>query len=217
MNKNITILVFLALMAAAAIFSVYSYSNLEKEKKKKQAALDKLEETLKINENLKLKTDSLTKQITALLSTEDSSGHRTDSKWNTEKTTLIRELKNVNETYTRVNDLSAYQKAYILEKEGFEALVSNNFELALEKISAAEKTSPNFHMCYEISNLLRSNREKLKDEETQRNIKRQIIEKFSWKAPAALLSKLKEQVKLPADKTGTSIKNTVKWPVKKSN
>ena len=72
-------------------------------------------------------------------------------------------------------------------------------------------------MCYEISNLLRSNREKLKDEETQRNIKRQIIEKFSWKAPAALLSKLKEQVKLPADKTGTSIKNTVKWPVKKSN
>jgi len=214
MNKNITILVFLGLMSAAAIFSIYSYSNLEKEKKDKQAALDKLEETRKINEILKQKSDSLTK---VLLSAEDSTGHKSDSKWNTEKTTLIRELKNVNETYTKINDLSAYQKAYILEKEGFEALVSNNFDLALEKISAAEKTSPNFHMCYEISNLLISNRKQFNDPEIQKNVKIQIIEKFSWKAPADPLSKLKEQVKLPPDRIKPQIKNTVKWPVKKGN
>lgn len=214
MNKNIIILVFLGLMLASGFIAVRSYNQVEKQKQKNQIILTKLEETLKINEGLKQQADSITRQLTKLLSGNDSNGHRTNSKWNTEKTTLIRELKNVNEKYTKANNQSAYQKAYDLEKEGFEALVKNNFDLALEKIALAEKTSSGFHMCFEISELLKTKQKEFKDPVTQKDIKQQIIEKYSWKAPAGLLKILKSQVKEIPEKP---VINDVKWPVKKSN
>ena len=153
MNKNIVTLIFLAFMIIAAGFSIHSYSQLQKEKKANQDLLVKLEKTDAINKVLKQRTDSINRELTKLILSADSNSHQTDSKWNTEKTTLIRELKTVNETYTKVNNLSAYQQAYELEKEGFEALTKNNFKLALTQITLAEKTSPGFHMSFEISNL----------------------------------------------------------------
>ncbi len=214
MNKNIIILVFLGLMLAAAIFSIRSFYKLQKEEKANQALLIEREEILIKNDSLKKQTDNITRELTRLLSVSDSSGHRTNSKLDTEKTTLIRMLKNVNEEYTKSNNQSAYQKAYDLEKEGFEALVKNNFDLALEKISMAEKTSSGFHMCFEISELLKNRQKEFKDPVIQKDIKQQIIEKYSWKAPAELLKILKSQVKEVPEKP---VINVVKWPVKKSN
>ncbi len=216
MNRNIVILIFLGLMIAAAVFSMRSYSQLQNEKKAKQEALDTLKITLAKNEELKLRTDSIYRALTALIPNPDSTNHRNDSKTNTEKTTLIRELKTVNETYTKLNNLSAYQKAYELEKEGFEALTKNNFDLALQKIALAEKTSSGFHMCYEISQLLRQKQRGFKDPDIQYDIKKQIIEKYSWKAPAGPLAILKSQVKGTPDKTKPLVIQSIKWPVKKT-
>ena len=214
MNKNIIILIFLGLMLTAGIIAVRSYNQVEKQKKENLALVIKLKEKDAVNEGLKQQTDSITRELTKLLSSNDSSGHRTNSKWDTEKTTLIRKLKIVNEEYTKSNNQSAYQKAYDLEKEGFEALVNNNFDLALEKITLAEKISSGFHMCFEISELLKKKQKEFKDPEIQKEIKQQIIEKYSWKAPAESLSLLKSQVKKPTEKP---VINAVKWPVKKNN
>lgn len=192
MSKNIITLIFLSLMLVTGIWAIRSYNQLQKEKKEKQALLTKVEETLKVNEELKKKTDEITKKLLLL---QDTAAHRNDSKWTSEKTTLIQELKSVNETYTKENNLSAYQQAYVLEKEGFIALTQNNFKLALEKISLAEKTSSGFHMCFEISELLRKNQKNFGDSAVEQNIKKQIIEKYSWKAPADQLNTLKYQVK----------------------
>ena len=214
MNKNIIILLFLGLMLIAGIIAVRSYNQVEKQIKENLALVIKLKEKDAVNEGLKQQTDSITRELTKLLSGNDSGGHGTNSKWDTEKTTLIRKLKIVNEEYTKSNNQSAYQKAYDLEKEGFEALVNDNFDLALEKITLAEKTSPGFHMCFEISELLKKKQKEYKDPLTQKEIKQQIIEKYSWKAPAESLNLLKSQVKRPLEKP---VINAVKWPVKKNN
>ena len=216
MNKNIVTLIFLAFMITAAGFSIHSYSQLQKEKKANQDLLVKLEKTDAINKDLKQRTDSINRELTKLILSADSNSHQTDSKWNTEKTTLIRELKTVNETYTKVNNLSAYQQAYELEKEGFEALTKNNFKLALTQITLAEKTSPGFHMSFEISNLLGRNYKGFDDAETQKDIKREIIEKFSWKAPEGPLQILKDQLKDDPNKTKPKAIPGIKWPVKKN-
>ncbi|MBL7701667.1 MAG: hypothetical protein JNM14_05425 [Ferruginibacter sp.] len=215
MNKNISILVFLGLMLAAAIISVRSYNQLQKQKKTNQDLVAQLEEKENINKKLKQESDSVTKQLTKLLISTDNSGQQTDPKWNTQKTTLIKELKNINEKYTKVNNQSAYQKAYVLEKEGFEALEKNDFQLALQKISLAEQTSSGFHMCFEISELLKKKQKDFKDPATQKEIKQEIIEKYSWKGPAESLKILKMQVKDAPVKPVTPVVTTTKWPVKK--
>lgn len=210
MNKNITILIFLGLMVTAAVFSIRAYNNLEKEKKANQDLLTK-------NANLLSKVDDLTKELSLLQAQADSSGHRADSKWDTAATNLIREFKTVSEKYTEVNNLPALKQAEQLEKEGFEALTKNNFELAFQKIRLAEKTSPGFHMCYEISQLLDQNRKQFNDPKGQNDIKKLILEKYSWKAPAGLVKVLKAQVKNTDNKTPSSVIKDIKWPVKKSN
>lgn len=192
MSRNIITLVFLSLMLMMGIFAMRSYNQLQKEKKENQALLLQVEETLKTNKELKQKADEITRKLMLL---QDSVTPRNDSRLTAEKTTLIRELKLVNETYTKENNLSAYQQAYVLEKDGFIALTQNKFELALEKISLAEKTSSGFHMCFEIAELLRKNQKDFGEPAVQQNIKRQIIEKYSWKAPADQLNTLKNQVR----------------------
>lgn len=212
--KNIITLLFLGLMITSAIFAVITYNKLKKEKIKSQGLLIQLEHKDSTNKVLKEQTDSITAELTKLL--YNSNSHRTKSKTDTAETKLIQELKTVNENYTKANNKSAYQQAYVFEKEGFEALVKNDFELALMKIALAEKASPGFHMCNEISALLRSKRKEFKDPQTQLYIKKQIIENLSWKAPSGLLKILKTQVTDPLTKPISPVINTTKWPVKKN-
>lgn len=192
MKKNIITLVFLGLMITAAVFSVITYNNLQKEKIKTQNQAKQLDSTLKNNAKLKKRFDSITAELTRAI--YNNNRNRTNSRWDTTEKKLVQELKAVNETYNQANNLSAYQQAYVYEREGFQALVNNNFELALTKIALAEKTSPGFHMCNEISALLKSKRNEFRNAETQLYIKKQIIENLSWKAPAGLLRQLKTQV-----------------------
>lgn len=209
MNKNIIILIFLGLMVAAAVFSIRSYNKLENEKKAKQELLTR-------NADLLSRVDDLTKELSLLQAQADSSGHSADSNWDTAAIKLIRQFKTVSEKYTEVNNLPALKQAEQLEKEAFEALTKNDFELALQKISLAEKTSPGFHMCYEISQLLNQNRKQFNDPESQTDIKKLILQKYSWKAPADLVRVLKIQVKNADTKTSSPVIKDIKWPVKKN-
>jgi len=107
---------------------------------------------------------------------------------------LFQNLQTVSEASTKLNDLPVYQQAAQLEKDGFAAIANNQFDSALAKFSKAEKVSPSFHMSYEISNLLKTQKQNFKDTASQKNIKTQIIKNYSWKAPPELLNKIKKQV-----------------------
>jgi hypothetical protein len=108
---------------------------------------------------------------------------------------LVQNIKKVSDASAKLNDLPGYQASQ-LEKEGFEALANNQFDLALAKFTQAEKILPSFHMAYEISELLKKERTNFNDPEKQKNLKRLIIDKYSWRAPAKPIKQLKEQVKL---------------------
>jgi hypothetical protein len=189
MKKNIVTLAFLGLMITAAVFGVITYNKLEKQKIRNQDLVLELKQKEATNKQLKEQADKITAKLL------NSNNNTTDPKMSTEKKILIEELKTVNENYTKVNDLSSYQKAYIFEKEGFEALIKNDFELAAAKIDLAEKASSGFHMCYEISALLQSKKKEWNNPEIQLYIKKQIIEKYSWRAPIDPIKSLQNQVK----------------------
>ena len=108
----------------------------------------------------------------------------------------VRKIKIGSDSVYKSKDSSLANKAAQLEREGFNALKNNNLEVALAKFKETEKTSPSYHMAYEISTLLNSEKKNdLKDPKTQTEVKKQILQKFSWRAPKDLLDSLKRQVK----------------------
>jgi hypothetical protein len=108
---------------------------------------------------------------------------------------IVNGLLGASDTATKFTNSTVYQQASQLEKDGFNALISNQFDTALDNFTRAEKISPSFHMAYEISKLLRNEKANFANPEKQKSIKKQIIEKFSWRSPPDLLNALKAQLK----------------------
>ena len=195
MNKNnVIIICFLLLMLASGYYAWKLYAELKAQKIKLAKSESELRVKSDENEKLTAQLDSMIKGISYYTKTENSK-FQNDTTLNK----LIRTARSYSDS-RKVTNLSSYQQAYQLDRDGFAALVKNDFEKALVKFTAAEKTSPSFHMSYEISRLLRNNRKDFSNPRQQQLIKKQIIEKFSWKAPPDLLKILKSQVpeNLPA-------------------
>ncbi|MCK5310636.1 MAG: hypothetical protein KAJ62_00905 [Desulfobacteraceae bacterium] len=90
--------------------------------------------------------------------------------------------------------LSKYQSARENELNGYKALVSNNFKLALEKFEEAYNSYPGLHSVSEIYHLLESSQNEFDAPETGVKIYREIVEKYSWKVPDDIIQALKSKI-----------------------
>ena len=188
MNKNIVILFFLSAMIGCAVYSRYLFNEVERQKK----VVDSSE--------AKLKKDSvenalLAKQNTILqISFREYIASHPDLNKTDGLDSILFKLKVINNKSDSINNKPIYDQALQLEREGFTALINNQFSIALSKFTAAEKTSPSFHMCYEISKLLKNRQADFGNSKKEEDIKIQIYKKYSWKAPKDLLFELGEQL-----------------------
>lgn len=208
MNRNILILVFLGLMAAAAIYSVTLFNRVAQQKKQLAEKEASLSLQLDSNKILKEQLTSVLKQLQKIepeSATAGTAGKNDEVVKNVEK-----ELKNINEASIKLNEPAVYQQAKKLETEAFEAIANNQFETAMAKFNQIEKITPSFHSSYEISKLLNKQRTNLNNPEVQQNIKSQILKNYSWKAPADQIKKIELQVKQKESAGSSSLQQSVK-------
>lgn len=86
---------------------------------------------------------------------------------------------------------SSYPLAVEKEREGFEALLADDIERAIDAFEAAESAYPEFHQVYEIGRSLRRHRA---DPDARRKVMREIVDSYSWKAPSDLLEEIKSEL-----------------------
>lgn len=188
MKRNIIMLVCLALMIAGVMMAINLYSKLDAAEKsnagllkEKQGLLAKVADLNKklIDRNKVLETTTLEEKI----KTSDSPNSDEIQKYKTEAVDFIKQT-----------DSSAYQKAVQLEKDGFNAIIENKFDVALLKFNEIVAISPSFHSAYEISRMLANNKAKFTDAATQKYLKEQVATKYKWKAPAEKINIIKAQL-----------------------
>lgn len=187
MSKNITILVFLGLMIGCAVYLGIQFKELDKQRKdlaNDKADIIRQRNALDSQKNILQSQNALSEKIVSKLNIAalPDSLHRLISTYKTTEASIQTNISNPE------------KKALFFERNGFEALTKNQFDVALTNFTMAEKASPSFHMCYEISRLLKSEAPNFADEAAQKRIKQHIIQKYSWKAPADLLTVIKSQV-----------------------
>ncbi len=191
-KNNILISVLLLLMLTSGIFLWMGFKDLNDQRKELNNEKDDLDQVRKDLKSKLIETDSLLniqKTITDKIVKEIPQGNPADSLHK-----LIFKYKKNAESVNKIVD-DPEKLALQFEKDGFNALINNQFTIALDKFMKAEKASPSFHMAYEISRLLKSEKANLENPAIQRKIKKQIIDKYSWRAPVDLLKKLRAQIK----------------------
>lgn len=197
MNKNIITIACLLLMVIFGIWASRMYADLKEQKKnvdnekaKTAETLAKLQVQLDSNLLLKKKYDTITRQLSeSLLRSETSPVNKTSD------IKLLQDLKSINQSSAILNNRNGYVQASQLEKDGYSALVNDQFDIALARFTEAEKISPSIHMSYEISRYLKKNKDMFASPDVRKEIKKEIIKKYSWGAPQTQLSRMKEQVK----------------------
>ncbi len=88
---------------------------------------------------------------------------------------LVDSLKKIN---------SKFENAANMEKKGFNFLLDNNIQSAIEAFDKAEQIYPSYHNAHEISKFLNNNKEM-----DINSIKKTIKEKYSWGAPKEIIDK----------------------------
>ena len=197
MNRNnILALLSLVIMLCFCGFAYYLFSKVEEEKNKNEALTAKLtisenrvKELLDSNKTLLSQSVETNRQLSEYIVNSNSNIQPSET-----LKKLFQQSNEVASEALKLNDLPKYQQAAILEQEGFIALTNNKFNEALVKFSQAEKVSPSFHMTYEISRLLKKEKENLDKPETQKEIKQKIVNQYNWKAPKEQITVLKKQV-----------------------
>ncbi len=86
-----------------------------------------------------------------------------------------------------------YEIAKRNEKEGFSALVREDYVVAIEKFKKAYEVYPQYHSVSEIYKLLKNNKDKLTEHTTKRRVIKKILNDYSWKAPQGSISILRSQ------------------------
>lgn len=67
------------------------------------------------------------------------------------------------------------------EKEGFEAILNNDLNIAIQKFQEVEKLYPTYHQAYELSIYLK--KIKNEDKKIDKEVKNQILKNYSWGMP----------------------------------
>lgn len=190
MKRNIFILFCLALMAVAVFFALQLYLKLDDSEKRNASLLEENKRLLEENK-IRVKVLDSTAIAEKIKNMHESSSNPEDSVNNIKK---IEQYKTDNENFIKQTDSSAYQKAVQLEKDGFNAIIENKFDVALLKFNEIVAISPSFHSAYEISRMLASNKAKFTDAATQKYLKEQVATKYKWKAPAEKINIIKAQL-----------------------
>lgn len=187
---NILILISLCLMFIFGYRSIRLYDQLQAKKNEAESlsdshrkVSDSLQKQIDITNLLQQKNDSLFKELR-------NSGTNSAQA----RTRILDSLKSNSVSITRVNDPSVYKKAVALEREGFKALLNNQFDNALTKFSEAERTLPSYHMVYEISSYLKQSKDKFSDPAMAIQLKKTIVKQYSWGAPSDILSQIRRQI-----------------------
>jgi tetratricopeptide (TPR) repeat protein len=89
-------------------------------------------------------------------------------------------------------EISKKTTALSHERRGFEALSEGNFEKAITEFDKAEETYPTLHQNYEISQLLREEKDNIRDKADRKRVIKKIIDDYSWKVPDEQLEILKQ-------------------------
>ena len=88
--------------------------------------------------------------------------------------------------------LDKYKKALKYEREGYINLLSSRYDKAIKSFENSERIYPTFHQVYEISRLLKKNRNKLPQQ--KKRIFNEILDNYSWGAPSDLLEEMRKQI-----------------------
>jgi len=95
-----------------------------------------------------------------------------------------------------------FKAASKFEAQGFAYLLSGEFDKAITAFNKAEISFPSYHQVYEISRLLRKEKDGLDNPEKRRQIYLQIVDEMFYGAPPEML----EQLKKLASEDGIAIK-----------
>ena len=88
------------------------------------------------------------------------------------------------------------QSAHDWEQKGFEALLAQDVDTAINAFAEAERLSPTYHNVAEIHRLLASKRELLaaKDLQEWQSVYKPIVGRYSWGIPPEMLNRLKDEL-----------------------
>lgn len=197
MKRNILILICLAFMAGAVFFAISLYSKLDMAEKRNTALLS---EKVKLADSIERLNKSLAQRNNVLeTSTLEEKIKNADSVNSTE----IQNYKTEAVKFIETNNKPAYQQALLLEAQGFDDIINNKFDDALQKFNQIVAISPSFHSAYEITRMLNSRKTRFTDPATQKDIKELVTTKYKWKAPAEKINIIKAQLTRTPNVTNT--------------
>ncbi len=114
---------------------------------------------------------------------------------NNSESTATQEFRDTRQTNQSVVPVSKLQTAKDKEKEGFQNLISGDYENAIAAFQESENVYNGYHNVYDIKQLLRQNKSKMNDPAKKKEIFQKIVKDYSYGAPPDLL----EQVKIIAN------------------
>ena len=92
------------------------------------------------------------------------------------------------------NIRNTQQTAAEKERDGFALILAGKFDEALSSFESAENISPTYHNVFEISQLLRRDRDNIRNEPTQKEIIRRLLRDYSWGMPEEVKAQLKAKL-----------------------
>jgi len=81
--------------------------------------------------------------------------------------------------------------AITAEREGFEAILNRDVNLAIAQFSAARSAWPDYHNVSELEKLLKRRKHLLVDDRSWRELRNIILQKYSWGMPQDIRKKFK--------------------------
>jgi hypothetical protein len=105
-------------------------------------------------------------------------------------------VQSVDQNQTQKNTIQAYtsksQEAAQKEREGFEKLITGDYDSAAASFEAAEQAYHSYHSAYEIAHLLRLRSADLNDPARRKAVLQEIVSRHAYGAPPDLLQRLRE-------------------------
>ncbi len=101
----------------------------------------------------------------------------------------------VEESLTTSQFRNKVQIARAKERDGFEALIKNDYDAAASAFQAAEDAFNGYHSVHDIAKLLRDTKSERGDPAKMADVKHKIAREYSYLAPTDLLPKLKSGAK----------------------
>lgn len=77
------------------------------------------------------------------------------------------------------------------EREGFEALISGDYDRSIAAFEAAEQAYNGYNNVYEIASLLRQSKDRMSIPDIKKGVFREISTRLAWGAPPDLIAKVK--------------------------